>query len=1813
VGLVVPLPPGQQRSIRIPLGDSWVKEGALRETATLPVLTPGKHTVRVAFRPNLNLASGQLALVPGTGAVSNPVEIEIQAAAAPPARVKEGRNVIRAVPGTYTVALPNGLTVEVVGVCGNPRHQHTWWKPDGSPLAEQPADRLLVAGSLVGTPENEIALLVRQFSTSGDCWVVEKDGEIASLVRQFSTRPDNRPVDTGREPRPGEPPVRVTHGVVPAPLWSAGKVDLYRDGKKLSETAQAVAFRELPETMRYRCGVSWGDWEPVAVFDGKQTKPCTPGASPRFYDLKQDGGRVQVRCEYEADENYHVRFMAILEGGNGVELPICEQWGTVGVTVGKALGMPGPLREILMMRRRCVWGEIDGIALKPQTKTADRPLQAAQPPRELILDLSNGVSMSLVLIPSGTFMMGSPKDEKDRSDNEGPRHQVRFRKPFYMGIHAVTQQQYEQVMGENPSHFKNANHPVEKASWYDAAEFCKRLSQKTGRTVRLPTEAEWEYACRAGSTTRFYFGNEADDKMLAAYAWFLESSQPSTHPVGQKRPNAWGLYDMHGNVEQWCSDWFGPYEDKAVADPAGPALGTERIYRGGSFAGHPQRSASRGYRDSDTREWSIGFRVVVAPTPAGAVSAAVPAAAVFLRALAAGRFDEATTLATADYAKHKIDWEKNCAKVDLSKAEIGEAWASPDRCYAVAVNIINSRKPGRPAGRLAIKLVREGTKWLVEQVDDTSAASIEQFKKSCPDAKPLPVTAGASAAVPAADLAAPRWWFRAAAEHAANIPPPAQAGLSPADRKLHVDILNNILQLQVETGDVEGAVAAAKFAPRWLAYIAGRQARLGDAKGALATAALISGGREKQNIPWAIADRLIAAGKLADARRVLNDQPGSWLTGDLYLRLAQAQAREGDVAAARASIKEIADAPAGDGLNDLRRAEAHVAIAAAQARAGDRRAYRDSLAAARQLTQGLRAPYPDNMRLAIAHAQADAGDYEAAAETLDAMDPKDRARCRDLVLAAQVQRGDVPPAQALAKASAEPGYSPVYQAAMEAQLAAKDHKAAAETLKIAQGHDFYYSNLPARIIDAFLAAADLDGAAGFVQGLSDPVMRTQLYGHIAAERAAGGDRPGYQTIIAKAVASAAEVVDPPPGRAARRPPKREVLVNLAHVQAVANDFEGAKRSVALIDPPENRRMHELELRARELVAGGRLEEARAWVASLSDAEDRAHACLAAAVQLSPTPKRPERDELGNKSGRSESIKRSGPIANSADSPSKEEYAKSWPRFRGPDGSGISAYANVPVAWNGQTGDGIAWKSPVPLEGKGSPVVWKDRVFLSGADEQSREVFCFDAANDGKLLWRQKVPGTQASTARPPKVLKDTGYAASTVATDGRRVFAIFANGDVAAFEFDGTLAWARSLGMPENPYGHASSPATWRNLLLIQFDQGSAKAGLSSLMALDVASGSTAWQSPRPAPSSWPTPIVIENKGREMVITCGDPWVIAYSPADGKEIWRADCLRGDIGPSPVFADGIVYAVNQSPSMSAIGAEGAGNVGKQRRARKSPPGESAIGADGQADAGKSNVLWTADDNLPDTCSPLATRQYVFLLTSHGMLACYDAKSGKKLWEKQFAGDFKSSPGMAGNLVYLVNVKGTAWVVEPGPSDCKLVGTASLGEGCVSSPAFQDGRIYLRGEHNLFAIGQRRPPASGGRDTESQGFVEVRESPEENNVLLKDYRGAVVLPAELRRTYAELVAAFQAGKQTEIEDFCLPGKIKFTVNPRPKSQEEYGQEINLPFLKAGFHKSVLNLRKDGDTEYLIRTGSTALWFLRTEEGKWKLSKYLDKPIQ
>ena len=235
-------------------------------------------------------------------------------------------------------------------------------------------------------------------------------------------------------------------------------------------------------------------------------------------------------------------------------------------------------------------------------------------PPEIDVDLGKGVKLEMVLIPAGEFLMGSPESDKHARDDEKPQHRVRITKPFYLGKYLVTQEQWEAVTGNNPSQFKGRKNPVESVGWENCRPFCDMLTAKS-RPVRgrfqLPTEAQWEYACRAGSTTRYCFGD--DESGLGARAWYNASQ---TYPVGEKQPNAWGLFDMHGNVWELCQDWYdgGYYAKSPKDDPRGPATGSYHVSRGGGWI-DPAEFCRSAYRyGPGIGNFTVGLRDSLVPS-----------------------------------------------------------------------------------------------------------------------------------------------------------------------------------------------------------------------------------------------------------------------------------------------------------------------------------------------------------------------------------------------------------------------------------------------------------------------------------------------------------------------------------------------------------------------------------------------------------------------------------------------------------------------------------------------------------------------------------------------------------------------------------------------------------------------------------------------------------------------------------------------------------------------------------------------------------------------------------------------------------------------------------------------------------------------------------------------------------------------------------------------------------------------------------------------------------------------------------------------
>lgn len=260
--------------------------------------------------------------------------------------------------------------------------------------------------------------------------------------------------------------------------------------------------------------------------------------------------------------------------------------------------------------------------VKPEAPPESAPAPATQPKQkavplasgfakaELVMDLGDGVTMDFVLIRPGRFQRGA----LDGTTNERPVHEVTVTQPFYLGRCEVSQAQWLAFMPDNPSLFQDPQFPVERVSWQQCQQFLVRLGERQPKwKFTLPTEAQWEFACRAGSAERFTFG--AGEEELSLHAWFHRNSRATTHPVGTKKANAWGLHDMHGNVKEWCADGFAPYSDGALTDPQGPANAVGRVFRGGGWNDYPAQctASTRDFLYPVGYDDDLGFRVLAVP------------------------------------------------------------------------------------------------------------------------------------------------------------------------------------------------------------------------------------------------------------------------------------------------------------------------------------------------------------------------------------------------------------------------------------------------------------------------------------------------------------------------------------------------------------------------------------------------------------------------------------------------------------------------------------------------------------------------------------------------------------------------------------------------------------------------------------------------------------------------------------------------------------------------------------------------------------------------------------------------------------------------------------------------------------------------------------------------------------------------------------------------------------------------------------------------------------------------------------------------
>lgn len=371
-------------------------------------------------------------------------------------------------------------------------------------------------------------------------------------------------------------------------------------------------------------------------------------------------------------------------------------------------------------------------------------------------------------------------------------------------------------------------------------------------------------------------------------------------------------------------------------------------------------------------------------------------------------------------------------------------------------------------------------------------------------------------------------------------------------------------------------------------------------------------------------------------------------------------------------------------------------------------------------------------------------------------------------------------------------------------------------------------------------------------------------------------------------------------------------------------------------------------------------------------------------------------------------------------------------FRGNNSNGQSSARGVPTSWNLSAGTNIAWRVPVPKPGYNSPALTGRNIFLTGADDSGRELYCYDLLT-GERRWTLAAEGIPGSPASMPTVNSDTGLAASSVATNGSQVCAIFATGDIVCADMDGNKLWAKNLGVPDNHYGFASSLLIYGGEVIVQYDNDSN----GKLIALNLGNGAVRWTKERSEQATWSSPIIAYVDRKPQLVVMGNPSISAYNPDNGELIWKVDCMSGEVGSSPCSSNGMIYGASEYAALVAIN-----------------------GADG-------SELWRVNDYLPEVSSPVATKDYVYLATSYGMVVSYDTATGELLAEKDLGSQFYASPMLVEGKIYLFGTDGKMYIFS-NDGKLTLIRTIDTGEATFATPAFTDGKIVVRTNDSLYCV-------------------------------------------------------------------------------------------------------------------------------------------------
>ena len=375
----------------------------------------------------------------------------------------------------------------------------------------------------------------------------------------------------------------------------------------------------------------------------------------------------------------------------------------------------------------------------------------------------------------------------------------------------------------------------------------------------------------------------------------------------------------------------------------------------------------------------------------------------------------------------------------------------------------------------------------------------------------------------------------------------------------------------------------------------------------------------------------------------------------------------------------------------------------------------------------------------------------------------------------------------------------------------------------------------------------------------------------------------------------------------------------------------------------------------------------------------------------------------------------------------------YPFFRGEGSRGIAAGKDFITDWNGKEGKNIKWKVNLPKNGKSSPVIWKDMIFITGAKEGELDLYCLDKKS-GKILWTGSGSDFQGASKAALESDAEAGMAVPTAAVNKDVVCAMFGNGNLVCYNHEGKLMWGKNIGIPSTTYAFSASLLIYKETLIIQYDSNNKMA----VIGVDQKNGEQKWETLRTGRAVNSSPVLASFEGQMQVIINGNPNVSAYDAETGKELWSQTGVSGDVVPSVAVNSKMVFAVTDYAKLVAL-----------------KPGKT------------DSKVWEDNRFTPDVSSPVANDKYLFIATGNGDAACYNAEKGDTLWTHYFENPIYASPILCDNKVWILDRSGIMHIVEAGEK-LKIIANSPLGENADCTPVFSEKRIYIRGKENLYCI-------------------------------------------------------------------------------------------------------------------------------------------------